>query len=187
MKKIIFILIFIFCFVSPSNAASIVYRLSSGEVVTLDDPPIGYPPSYFGFVTDPTAPDGLEIYDSENNKRVLGYAKIYSGGVVRNATQEEIDTFLPAAQDDKNSKYAAAALAYFQNNAKFRMAIMAVIKGVVKEDNEQRLWIRTFMEAVAASTSLADFQSRVAALDTPADREFQDAKDYIINQVSKDD
>ena len=65
--------------------------------------------------------------------------------------------------------------------------MVAFIKGIIKEDNEGRLWIRDFKAAVAASTSLADFQSRVAALDTPTDREFEDAKDYIIGQVSKDD
>ena len=65
--------------------------------------------------------------------------------------------------------------------------MVALIKGIIKEDNEGRLWTRDFKAAVAASTSLADFQSRVAALDTPTDREFQDAKDYIIGRVSKDD
>ena len=135
MKKIIFILIFIFYFVSLSNAASIVYRLSSGEVLTVNESPIGYPPNYFGFVTDTIAPDGLEIYDSENNRRILGYAKIYSGGVFRNATQEEIDTFLPAAIDDKNQKEANRAIEYFQNDPRFRRVMIAFASIIVDEIN----------------------------------------------------
>ena len=167
-----------------------LYRISSNEIPEIsisDDMFVAYPSTIFGVLINPSFTDGIEYRDPLNNYRVLGYSKINDNGTVRNATQEEIDTFEGFEQDDNNQIEANKAIKYFQNNPQFRRIMVALIKGIIKEDNEGRLWTRDFKAAVAASTSLADFQSRVAALDTPTDREFQDAKDYIIGQVSKDD
>ena len=165
-----------------------VYRISSNEVVKIGDVVSleGYG-NLFAMLSDPTYTDGTDYKDPNGDLRVLGYAKINDGGVVRNATQPEIDTFAPAALDDKNQKWADRVVASIQNDPEMRRIVAALIKGIIKEDNDIRGWVQDFMDAVAASTSLADYQSRVAALDRPVDREFQDAKTYIINQVSKDD
>ena len=190
MKKLRFIILFLFV-ATNAYSTTVLYRVSSGEIKqisetnnTFVDP---YPPPYFAVLTDPIFTDGKILVDSNGDMRVAGYAKIYDGSTVRNATQVEIDTFAPLQSSDRNEVKAQKALLYLQQNPKFRMIITAVIRGIVKEDNEQRLWIRAFMTAVADSTSLGDFQSRVAALDTPADRELSAAKTYILNQINKDD
>jgi len=167
----------------------VIYRISSGEVDVISVTPIvstipgePYDMEYKAKLTDPPFTDGTDL-----QKRVLGYAKINDNGTIRNATQNEIDTFAILQQDDRNKRDAAKAIGFMDTDPQFRRILIALIKGIIREDNQNRLWIRDFKAAVAASTSLADFQSRVAALDTPTDREFQDAKDYIIGQVSKDD
>ena len=165
---------------------NVLYRISSNEVnvITSDSIVAGNSDNAIIVITD--FPDGMETR-SNDSLRVLGTAKILDGTTVRNATQEEIDTFLPAVLDDYAIRDAQQALKLFNSDVKLRKILAALIKGIIKEDNENRLWIRDFKDVVAASTSLANLQSRVAALDTPVDREFQDAKDYIISQVSKDD
>jgi len=163
-----------------------LYRISSGEVLQIGGG-MSIAGPYRDILVDPTFTDGTELVDSSGVKRVLGYSKIWDGSAIRNATQGEIDTFAAFREDDWNKQTAAETTDYFQNDPKFRRAMIAIIKGIIKEDNEGRLWTRSFMAAVAASTSLANFQSRVAALDTPTDREFSDAKDYILGQISKDD
>lgn len=184
MKRFIYLLICLFGITSVCLATTAVYRISSGEVtaISTENNPYDNEPSDLAVITNATYPDGTTFI-----KRVLGSAKILDGTVIRNATQEEIDGFAAASINDYNIRMAAKSLKYFQSDAKFRLAIMAVIRGIIKEDNEQRLWIRTFMEAVALSTSLADFQSRVAGLDIPVDRELSDAKTYILGQINKDD
>ena len=189
MKKI-FIALLIVLSSSYVFATTALYRISSNEVYKISEEN-----DIFAFdvsdqlavATSVSTPDGDATWDTSGNLRVLGYSKILDGTTVRNATQEEIDTFAAFEAEDRNIKEADQATAYFQNDPKFRRAMIAIIKGIIKEDNEGRLWTRSFMAAVAASTSLANFQSRVAALDTPTDREFSDAKDYILGQISKDD
>lgn len=188
MFKIIATLFLVFCFVGMSSAADVIYRISSGEVVNiLYGNEGGYDQDFFGTLTDPPMTDGSQFLDDQWEPRVLNYSKINDNGTIRNATQEEINTFAVLATEDVNIREAAQAATHFQNDPKFRRAVAAIIKGIIKEDNESRLWVRDFMDAVAASTSLANFQSRVAALDRPVDREFADAKTYILNQISKDD
>ena len=190
MKKICLTIFMFLSFVMMSHATTVLYRVSSGEVkeISFEDRVFtGFNAPYFGVLTDPPFTDGIDLQDPSGNMRVLGYAKINDNGTVRNATQEEIDTFGPLQTDDRNEEKAQRALNQFLHDPNFRMIVAAIIKGIIKEDNENRSWIRDFKDAVAASTSLADFQSRVAALDTPVNREFQVAKDYIISQVSKDD
>ena len=184
-----FIIILLSLLISTASYAStfVSYRISSGEVVNIASVEINYPSAMFITIVDPTFIDGQEFQDPQGQRLVLGYTKIYIGGVVRNATQQEIDGFESARVDGYNQIEADKAKDQFQNDPNFRRAMIAVIKGIIKEDNEGRLWTRSFMDAVAASTSLADFQSRVAAFTPPADREFDDAKTYILNQISKDD
>ena len=189
MKKLVIVFL-LFLIPISVNATTVLYRLSSNEVEEITEiAPANVDTTYIGILTDPPLTDGTQWLSPapDYQKRVLGYAKINDNGTIRNATQNEIDTFAAAAVDDRNKREADRVIDYFQNDYIFRRAMIALIKGIIKEDNENRLWIRDFKDVVAASTSLANLQSRVAALDTPVDREFQDAKDYIISQVSKDD
>lgn len=171
-------------------AVKAVYRLSSGEVARIVDElesDFSADSIYYGILTDPTLQDGSEVEDPNGRHLVLGYAKIYSGGVIRNATPAEIIDFSVARLDDKNKRAAQKAKNYFNTDPKFRRAIIAVIKGIIREDNENKDFDRAILDVIAASTSLANFQSRAAALDRPVDREFLDAKAYILNQINKDD
>ena len=171
-------------------ATTCIYRISSNEVIRIDTNGSLFEAEVTDYVAlkkGATYSDGSSIYDTSGKTRVFGYAKILDGDTVRNATQIEIDTFRAFEIDDAKQIQADSAISYFSSDSKFRRIMVALIKGIVKEDNENRKWIRDFKDAVAASTSLANLQTRVAALDTPVDREFEDAKDYIISQVSKDD
>jgi len=185
MKKTIFIFSILILFVSTSYATTVVYRSSSGEVAVIsigNNPFSEFCTSYFTVVTDPTFQDG-----TETDFRTLGLSKIFDSGIVRNATQVEINGFKAFEIEDRNIRQEIIAKSYFQTDPKFRRAVIAVIKGIIREDNILRNWTRDFKDLVAASTSLADFKARVAAEDTLINREFDDAKTYILNQVSKDD
>ena len=92
------------------------YRISSNEVVyigaALIGPPSQYDPDYFAELTDPPLTDG----STYKPIRVFGTAKINDSGTIRNATQNEIDTFAAAALDDRNQKEADQALVYLNSD-----------------------------------------------------------------------
>ena len=185
MKRFLLTIILLLSMIGYANAATALYRISSGEVLIISQEDSDFSDRAhvdLAVKTGAAYPDGYSTA-----LRVLGVSKIIDGDIVRNATQEEIDTFKPANENDILVRQANRAIQYMSTDAIFRRVIVALIKGIIREDNENRSWIRDFKAAVAASKSLADFKSRVAALDTPADREFQDAKDYIISRVNKDD
>jgi len=175
----------------PAWSATALYRISSGEVtvisITDNDFSDRMYDAQYSVLSGGTYPDGYDCAGTGYELRVLGTAKIVDSTTVRNATQVEIDTFAGHAADDKNQREEDAAKSYFQNDPKFRRAVIAIIKGIIKEDNELRNWTRDFKDLVAASTSLANFKSRVAAEETLVNRQFEDAKTYILNQISKDD
>ena len=79
----------------------VVYRVSSGEVLRITDGDTYNEGNKVGFAMaiDPVITDGTQWVDTNYNYRVLGYAKIYDNGTVRNATQEEIDSFAAYAID----------------------------------------------------------------------------------------
>ena len=191
MKKLLFVFTMFFCVPAIAlSATTALYRISSGEVYAISlagDLFANNAGRFFAVKEGATFPNGTNCGVGRSARRVLGTSKIVDGDIIRNSTQAEIDVFAGLERDDFNIVQAEETLDYLNNDKKFRRIMIALIKGIIREDNENRQWIRDFKAAVAASTSLADFQSRVAALDTPVDREFQDAKDYIISQVSKDD
>ena len=98
----------------------VVYRISSGEVnfigtIPAAAPGMPYDPDYFAELTDTPLTDG----STYKPIRVLGSAKINDNGTIRNATQEEIDTFAAFQLDDNNLKEADKALAYLNDDPKF--------------------------------------------------------------------
>ena len=193
MKKIVNFLIISLVFVSVSFAqTTVLYRISSGEVKGISQTGEEWPNAespYYNQVTDPTFVDGYiwQGPDPTNRNRVLGYAKIYVDGIVRNATQEEIDAFVVAREEDRNIERANKAKEYLQDNQKLRMIIKAFADIVRIRTNAIAKWNMDFKAAVAASTSLADLQSRVAALGNLPDYDFTEMIEAIENRISKDD
>lgn len=61
--------------------------------------------------------------------------------------------------------------------------IRAVLLTMFDENNNTRQWIQSFKAAVAASTSLADLKTRVAALPAMPDRTVQQAKTAVSNKI----
>ena len=115
-----------------------LYRITSKEVYNIsptDDMFFEESTKYNIVATNVTLPDGAETISPGGYFRVLGYAKILDGTIVRNATQEEINTFLPARTSDKNAKQAEQAKEYFQNDPKFRRVITAFAVILVDEIN----------------------------------------------------
>lgn len=168
------------------------YRKSSGEViyigVALTGPSAGYDTDLFAELIDPATPNGTEWRDTSGRYRVLGYAKINDSGTVRNATQIEIDTFEPASTDDRNIRDASISLKYLKQDPKIRRIMTALIDILIeKEFNKNRTWFTNFQTEVAASTSLADFQTRMATLPAMPQRSLSQLRTQIENRISKDD
>ena len=137
MKKIIMSLIVLFALSINAFAIDAVYRISSGEVLG-----IGTTSSllfdlneYTAIATDVVLIDGAQLQSPDGNWRVPQYSKIYDNGEVRNATQEEIDTFVVADRDDHNIQEASQALNDFQNNPKLRRIMTAFAAILVNEIN----------------------------------------------------
>ena len=185
MKKLIFVII-ISLLVSSAWATEVLYRISSGEVewVSEETIPLHMFGADFAILTDPPFTDGMDVVDPNGEYKVFGYSKINDNGTIRNATQVEIDGFTAHISADRKQRKADAATEYFLNDPRIKRIVIAIVKGIVREDNEQRQWQRDLMDVVAASNTLANFKSRVAAMDTPVDREFSDAKDYIKDQIT---
>lgn len=172
-------------------ALTVLYRINGGEVIKITQKPQTFEDrntTYWGVIIDPSFPDGIEIRDADENARVSGFAKFFDGtDTVRNATPAELDNFSVAENDDENSQDADAAIYLFQGHPRFRKMMIALVKGIIKQDNDNIIWIHNFMDAVEASNNLGDFKVRVAALDSPIERTFAEAKSYILNQVTRDD
>jgi len=191
IKKTILIL---FIFLSLVNFASattwVLYRISSGEVGGISDShdfASILTDDNFAVIIDPTISDGVIIRNAEG-ERELGYCKINDNGTIRNATQVEINGFQAIEDDDNNQISADKALNYFKNNPQFRR-IMAAYTAILidYEINVYRQWLTDFKAAVAASTSLANFQSRVAAMDDMPQRTLSQMRTAIENRINKDD
>jgi len=116
-----------------------LYRISSGEVTEIssaDDTFDGFVNTpYWGILIDPPLSDGMDVRDSNHSYEVLGYAKINDNGTVRNATQQEIDTFATFRLDDYNKRDAAEAINYFKSDPKLRRIMIAFAAILIDEIN----------------------------------------------------
>ncbi len=104
------------------------------------------------------------------------------------AAQSTINTFdgSQAAQDAWNAlpvaqKQAVLLINLLDANARAYRAIAAL---AIDEINTLREWIVSFQAAVAAASSLANLQTRVAALPNLPDRTLAQAKTAFINKVN---
>lgn len=169
---------------------TVLYRKSSGEVrkISLKGQPFDdADPAFWGVLTDPNFPDGTEDRDPDGNFRVLGYAKIWDDPDVRNATQDEINTFAAFQADDENQQAAGRAAEFLSLHPQWRKLLIAFADILVSEFNILRQWEMEFKNEVAAATSLANLQSRVATLPDLPDRTLAQLKTAILNRISKDD
>jgi hypothetical protein len=167
MKKL-FIILFIMSLSICANATTVLYRISSGEVMEISTPnktaeDFGMGSTYFGVLTDPPFTDGTQWLGPNYENRLLGYSKINDNGTIRNATQQEIDTFKPLAIDDRNQKDADKAKEYFKNDPEFRRIMIAFADVLVSELNILR-----------TEHGLND-------------RTLSQLKTAILNRISKDD
>jgi hypothetical protein len=146
--------------------ATALYRISSNEVIEISLADNQFHEELDNFkavITDPTLSDGSEFRDPNGDYRVLGYAKFNDSGTVRNATQEEIDTFAASQADDRNQRDATRAKEYFQDHPQFRRIMTAFASILVDEFNILR-----------AEHSLND-------------RTLSQLKTAILNRIDKDD
>lgn len=174
---------------------TVLYRISSNEVLKISTNGQSFADrdtGVFGSLTDPSLPDGTAVRETLAGgelgpMRVLGYAKINASGTVRNATQNEINTFAPAELDDENQLDADQAIDLFLTHPQFRK-LMTAYSDIIKDElNNVRQWITDFKADVAAATNLADLKTRVAANPDLADRTLSQLKTAIQNRISKDD
>ena len=177
-------------------ATTALYRKSSFEVVKISlkgQEFSGADPTYWGVLTDPSLPDGSDVRpivdDWLGPLRVLGYSKyaVVGTNTVRNATQEEIDTFEPAQLADEDLMDAEAAKQLFQTHPRFRKMMIAFSDIIKDEINILREWTRDLKTATDNATSLATFKSNVATLPDLSDRDLNQLKTAILNRISEDD
>lgn len=169
-----------------------LYRISSGEVIKIslsDQQWADRDTTYWGILTTAAYPDGTMTRPLEGDLRVLGFAKFadVGGNTVRNALQAEIDTYAPAQADDEDQQDADGAETLFLTHPRNRKLMTAFADILKDEFNAVRGWITDLKTEVAASTNLADFQSRVAGLPDLADRTLAQLKTAIQNRIDKDD
>ena len=98
-------------------------------------------------------------------------------------TDAEWDAIL-AAEKAARQAAEAVARAVEQNLDEYERRMKAVVLVLVDEINLLRGWITGFKAAVAASTSLADLKTRVAATAAMPDRTREQAKTAIANKVA---
>lgn len=168
----------------------VLYRINGGEVVKIATSGQAFADrnvTYWGVLVDPTFIDGQEARDSNWNLRVLGFAKIWDGVNVRNATQAEIDNFVIAEADDDKLQDRDGAIDLFQTHPRFRK-MMAAFSDILKDEfNSLRQWQESFKSAVAAANNLSDIKTGVAGLPSLPDRTLAQLKTAIQNRMSEND
>ena len=190
-------------------ATSVLYRKSSGEVKKISTKGQVFPHinmTVFGYLTDPSLPDGTQNLERIDNQlglsRQLGYQKIAipASNLVRNATQAEIDTFAGFELEDNNQLDANGAVAFLENHPRFRKIFVGILKLLVDQlleksnvkQNEMITQWNSFKSGIASATSLADIKSGVAALptidpDLPDTATLIQIRDQLKAMISKDD
>ena len=105
-------------------------------------------------------------------------------------TPEELAAQDAAAAQAEADRQAAEAAAQAQWQAMQRdidlsdiLLLRALALVLLEEHNRSAAWVRSFVAAVAASTSLANLQSRVAALAAMPDRTAAQLRLAVINKA----
>ena len=183
MKRIILVLAIILGFATIGMSTEVLYRISSGEVYAIvPDGKAMPPPEGFTVVSNPVFIDGTDL-----KRRVLGRAKIYNAGEVKNATAEEITNFPSFAIADMNQLEENEAKSYFQNDPNFRRFMKAISAILAAEFNRHQDFEDAVKAAAADAISLADFKTRMAVIEDVPERSDTDLLNAIRNRIDKDD
>jgi hypothetical protein len=120
--------------------ASALYRKSSGEVVKISHMDSTFPRHdsfYFGVMSNINAPDGMEFRERLGDGtlgpyKVFGFAKFadVATNTVRNATIQEIDTFVTEEDSDKDSQLAENAENVLIRHPVFKKIFEALVEEV---------------------------------------------------------
>lgn len=156
--------------------AHYLYRKNGGKVegmsvhaYTLS----GVGATYYDQVENPTAQDG----------EGLAPPKVYLGGVLRNATAEEIAAFAAKAKEDDDAENKSR-FKKFLDDGDHRMPLFKALATITMDElNILRQWVQSFKVEVAAASSLADLKTRVASLPELEDRTAAQLKTAIKNRV----
>ena len=95
----------------------------------------------------------------------------------------------PAEKVAVDDAFAALVETEYRTNQKANfdgangVYLRALVKVLLDENNTLRQWITSFKTQVAASSNLADFKTRVAALPSTPDRTLDQAKTAIVNAI----
>ena len=99
-------------------------------------------------------------------------------------SQAELDSVTQAQVNAARAAiFNALAIVFMSTPIEYGEAFRAVVAVAIDEINALRQWIVSFQAATAASTSLADFKTRVAALPTLNDRTLTQAKNAFIAKI----
>ena len=173
-----------------------LYRIYSNEVIKISIKGQTFSDrnsALWGVLTDPSLPDGDQWRDFDaipiGSLRELGFSKIANvgGNIVRNATQAEIDTFVPAEDDDDNLLDAEQATTLFQNHPQFRKMMVAFADVLKDEFNILRARQVQFQDDVAAASNLGALKTSVASYPVLNPRTLAQLKTAIANRINKDD
>ena len=169
-----------------------LYRINGGEVVKIsatDQQFAERDADYWAVAADPNFPDGTDLRPDggAGPLRTLGYAKIIDGGDCRNATQPEIDNFAVAQDADESLMDRNRARELLTDHPQWRKLMTAFADIIMDEINILRGWTIDFKAEVAAATSLANLQTRVATLPDLSDRTLAQLKTALTNRISEND
>ncbi len=124
-----------------------------------------------------------------NIDSISGMVSPYNPANLQSVAQPFINVFdgSQAAQDAWTARvvdYRSRTLPYVFSPDQDARAYRAVVALAIDEINTLRQWIVAFKAATAAATSLANLQTRVAALPDLPDRTLAQAKTAFINKVN---
>lgn len=156
----------------------VYYNPSSSPVagaITDYQPLIDVPPSSGNFISNPN----LSAVISTDRK----YWKVSAGAVVLMTGPEQASIDAAEAAALTTSQRAGAQAIVASTSAEGKL-IRASDDVILSEINTLRQWIVAFKVQVAATTNLANLQTRVAALPDMPDRTLAQAKTAIINELA---
>jgi hypothetical protein len=126
------------------------YRKNGGEVTGISIQDVFQDTTYSGFLTDPSAPDGLD----------LSTPKINDSGTVRNATGPEIAAFPTYQAEDENLMQREQAKTLLNSHPMYKKLLKGLVTVLISEINLLRaqhgLTDRTLQQAVDAILSEID-------------------------------
>jgi hypothetical protein len=156
-----------------------------GRIVQFD-PETNFVTKYLATVDESTFVGQANTLINPSLDEVAGidpkYWKVSNGSVVSDSA-EEISSVDAADAALQLSAIREGAKDYFDGLSDLPLALRAFADISVSEINSLREWIVAFKAAVAASTSLANLQSRIAALPDMPDRTLSQLKTAIKNDI----